>query len=116
MESIQLCSKSFCRCTKRVVGNMGVTLCCHGISVTEKATDYLKAESTRNKMGSVGMAIVVQTVLGDACLFDHSLPELLNVLKGPSYRISRKQILCLLQPLVDYSRVREHFGWSPLPM
>ena len=90
MESVQLCSKPFRRGPQRVVSDMSITLCRRWIGVAEKATDYFKAEAARNKVGSVGVSVVVQPVLPDRRFCDYYLPELFDVLKRPSCRITRE--------------------------
>ena len=59
---------------------MRVTLCRGRVGVTKKAPDDLKAEATRNKVGRVGVAIVMQSIVGNSSLCGDAFPKLLDVL------------------------------------
>ena len=60
---------------------MRVTLCRGRVGVTEKAPDDLNAEATRNKVGRMGVAIVMQPIVGNSRLRGDAFPKLLDVLK-----------------------------------
>jgi hypothetical protein len=69
---------------------MRVTLCRGRVGVTEKAPDDLKAETTRNKVGRMGVAIVMQPIVGNSGLRGDAFPKLLEVLKRSTRCITVK--------------------------
>ena len=90
MQRIHLCSKPLGSCTEWAVSYMRVTLCRGRVGVTEKATDDLKAEATRNKVGRVGVAIVMQPIVGNSRLRGDAFPKPLDVLKRSTRCITRE--------------------------
>ena len=71
---------------------MGVALCRNRVGVAQKSADDFQAETARNKVGRMGVSIIVKAVVVEAYLFCNAPPKLLDTLQRLVRVVAGEQI------------------------